>query len=86
MTKLDDSLSFKLKGIGMCLLLITGFGIGTRFFWKWGKLTHGKFIHYGLGYCFSLQLIDYLVLDHAEDEVNLMLQYNKNYEEAINLY
>lgn len=79
MSKLDDRLNFRLKGITFSALLMTTFGIGTKFIWKWGKLTHGKLIHYSLGYCFALQLLDYFLLDHAEDEVSLMLKFNKNY-------
>ncbi len=65
---------------------MTAVGLGNRFIWKWGKLTQGKFLHYSIAYCFTLQFIDYLILDHAEDETNLMLKFNKDYEEAIRLY
>lgn len=70
-------------GLGIFTLVYGAVSVYTKKGPRWGRLTAANRIHYLLVYSLLLQAFNYVEMNHLLDTFDVVLKYNKFYEQAI---
>ena len=71
---------------GTFTVLYGAAAIYTRKGPKWGRLTSGSSMHHLAAYSLLMQAMNFVVIDHMRGLLEVLLKYNKFYEQALTRY